>query len=133
MKTCIINHKRYTVERRFNMVANFYFTDKRGIEYLVDAEDVAGWNEEEHGKATATIDDAIAYARDLAEGSEDGIFWWKMKAPADIERELERIRQSLKAENISYGEVARLQELAEFIDPGDVELLEAAGVPEGTR
>ena len=28
------------------------------------------------------------------------------------------------------GEIAELESLAEFIDPGDVELLEAAGVPE---
>lgn len=43
---------------------------------------------------------------------------------------LEYLRGELRAERISYGELAELQGLASFIDPGDVELLEAAGVPE---
>ena len=43
---------------------------------------------------------------------------------------LEYLRAELRAERISYGELAELQGLADCIDPGDVELLEAAGVPE---
>ena len=43
---------------------------------------------------------------------------------------LEELRRELKAERISYGEIAELQSLAAYIEPGDVELLEAAGVPE---
>lgn len=43
---------------------------------------------------------------------------------------LEQLRQQLRAERMSYGELAELQSLAEYIDPSDVELLEAAGVPE---
>lgn len=43
---------------------------------------------------------------------------------------LEYLRGQLRAECISYGELAELQGLAEYIEPGDVELLEAAGVPE---
>ena len=43
---------------------------------------------------------------------------------------LEELRVELRAERISYGELAELQSLAGEIDPGDVELLEAAGVPE---
>lgn len=43
---------------------------------------------------------------------------------------LEYLRGELRAERISYGELAELQSLADSIDPGDVELLEAAGVPE---
>lgn len=43
---------------------------------------------------------------------------------------LEYLRSQLRAECISYGELCELQSLAEHIDPGDVELLEAAGVPE---
>ena len=43
---------------------------------------------------------------------------------------LEYLRQELRAERISMGELAELQDLAEYIEPGDVELLEAAGVPE---
>ncbi len=43
---------------------------------------------------------------------------------------LEYLRGELRTERISYGELAELQNLAEHIDPSDVELLEAAGVPE---
>ena len=43
---------------------------------------------------------------------------------------LEYLRGELRAERISYEELAELQSLAGQIDPGDVELLEAAGVPE---
>jgi hypothetical protein len=43
---------------------------------------------------------------------------------------LEYLRTELRTQCISYGELAELQDLAEYIDPGDVELLEAAGVPE---
>jgi len=43
---------------------------------------------------------------------------------------LEYLRGELKAERISQGELMELQSLADYIEPGDVELLEAAGVPE---
>lgn len=43
---------------------------------------------------------------------------------------LEYLRGEIRAERISYGEIAELQGLAEHIDPSDVELLEWAGVPE---
>jgi hypothetical protein len=42
----------------------------------------------------------------------------------------EYLRQEIRAERISWGELAELQSLASHIDPGDVELLEWAGVPE---
>lgn len=48
----------------------------------------------------------------------------------DIQERLERIRTELRADRISYGELDELQSLAKYIDPSDVELLEAAGVPE---
>jgi hypothetical protein len=43
---------------------------------------------------------------------------------------LEYLRGELRAERISYGELHELQSLAAHIAPDDVELLEAAGVPE---
>jgi hypothetical protein len=46
---------------------------------------------------------------------------------------LEHIRGVLEAECISYSELFELQELAEYIEPDDVQLLEWAGVPEGTK
>lgn len=51
-------------------------------------------------------------------------------ADKQIEERLEYLRGELRAERISYGELAELQSLVEYIDKGDVELLEAAGVPE---
>ena len=48
----------------------------------------------------------------------------------DIAARLEYLRGEIEAERISYGEIAELQSLAEYIEPGDVQLLEWAGVPE---
>ena len=47
-----------------------------------------------------------------------------------IAQRLEYLRGEIRAERISYGEIAELQSLAEHIDAGDVELLEWAGVEE---
>lgn len=43
---------------------------------------------------------------------------------------LEELRQELRKECISYEELVELQSLVEYIDKDDIELLEAAGVPE---
>lgn len=48
-------------------------------------------------------------------------------------RRLEYLRSELRAEQISYGEIAELQGLASYIKSDDVELLEAAGVPEDIK
>lgn len=48
----------------------------------------------------------------------------------EIKSRLEYLRGELRKECISYGELAELQSLAEYIEPGDVELAEAAGIPE---
>ena len=47
-----------------------------------------------------------------------------------IKKKLEYFRQELRAERISQGELIELEFFAKYIDEGDVELLEAAGVPE---
>ncbi len=47
-----------------------------------------------------------------------------------IKGRLEYLREELRQERISTGELIELQSYAEHIDKGDVELLEAAGVPE---
>lgn len=48
----------------------------------------------------------------------------------DIKKRLEYLRKQIKNESISYGEISELQSLAKYIEPGDVLLLEWAGVPE---
>ena len=47
-----------------------------------------------------------------------------------IEERLEYLRGEIQAERISYGEIAELQSLADYIEPDDVELLAWAGVDE---
>lgn len=70
-------------------------------------------------------------------GDDDGAYvqaWvWVTDAEAglDPQSRLEYLRGELQAERISQGELLELQGLAEYIEDGDVELLEPAGVPEG--
>jgi hypothetical protein len=45
-------------------------------------------------------------------------------------KRLEQLRKELRAERISYGELAELESLKEYIDEDDVELRQAAGIPE---
>lgn len=45
-------------------------------------------------------------------------------------KRLEELRKELRAEKISYGELAELESLKKYIDDDDLELLQAAGVPE---
>lgn len=49
---------------------------------------------------------------------------------ADVATRLEYLRGEIRAQRISQGELHELQGLVAQIDPGDVELLEWAGVPE---
>ena len=51
-------------------------------------------------------------------------------ATPEIKARLHDLRHELRNESISYGELAELQSLSDYIEPDDVELLEAAGVPE---
>jgi hypothetical protein len=55
------------------------------------------------------------------------------KTPRDakkVKQRLEYLRGELRTEQISTGELVELQDLVPHIDPSDIELLEAAGVPE---
>jgi hypothetical protein len=49
---------------------------------------------------------------------------------SQIKARLEYLRGELRNESISWLELAELESLAPYIDADDVELLEAAGVPE---
>lgn len=49
---------------------------------------------------------------------------------ATIKQRLEELRAEIQAERISTSELIELQVLAQYIDKGDVELLQWAGVPE---
>lgn len=50
--------------------------------------------------------------------------------PLKIIQRLEYLRAEIRAERISYAEIAELESLAEYITADDVELLQWAGVPE---
>ena len=83
MNIAIINHKRYSVEHRFNMVGNWYFTDKDGNQFLIDGEDVGIWADN-MGLKWDGVNTAIACARDLVATADDGCFWWKTIPAQDI-------------------------------------------------
>ena len=53
-----------------------------------------------------------------------------MPTKQQIKERLEYLRGEIRAERISLMEIIELEELAPYINPGDVELLEWAGVPE---
>jgi len=43
--------------------------------------------------------------------------------PKNIKQRLEYLRGEIRAERISYGEIAEIQSLIKFIEPNDFELL----------
>ena len=47
-----------------------------------------------------------------------------------VKERLEYLRGEIEAERISTGEILELESLAAYIEPGDVLLLQWAGVPE---
>jgi len=49
---------------------------------------------------------------------------------AEIKNRLEIIRKDIQAENVSTSQLLELQTLIPYIESGDIELLEWAGVPE---
>lgn len=53
--------------------------------------------------------------------------------PATVHERLEYLRGEIEEERISQGEIAELQSLAAYIEEGDVQLLEWAGVPEHAK
>lgn len=59
--------------------------------------------------------------------TEAGDYAWEV---ATVEERLEYLRRQLQDERISTDELLELQSLARHIKPGDVELAEAAGIPE---
>lgn len=52
---------------------------------------------------------------------------------AQIKARLEYLREQIEEECISYGEIAELESLADEIEPGDILLLEWAGVSENSN
>ena len=48
----------------------------------------------------------------------------------NVKKRLEYLRKEIRAERISYSEIAELQSLSKYIDDDDIELLQWAGVSE---
>lgn len=53
-----------------------------------------------------------------------------LQAKKAVKKRLEYLRGEIRGERISYGELVELQSLAKYIETGDAELSEAAGIPE---
>jgi hypothetical protein len=112
----------------------------------LDAAENADWDElEEAGIITPCVGHAVESEKDEIESIDNLIAAQNMVIDAkalgtsepslfddiDSKKErLEEIREELNNESISYGELVELQELTEFIEEDDVQLLEAVGVPE---
>jgi hypothetical protein len=112
----------------------------------LDAEEDADWDKlEEAGIIAPCVGHAVESEKDEIESIDNLIAAQNMVIDAkalgtsepslfddiDSKKErLEEIREELNDESISYGELVELQELTEFIEEDDVQLLEAAGVPE---
>jgi polyhydroxyalkanoate synthesis regulator phasin len=79
-----------------------------------------------------TKEKAIAKAKELEKKNKmaGGMMAKGGITPAKAKKRLEELRKELRAERISWGELTELQSLKDYIDKDDVELLEAAGVPE---
>jgi len=58
------------------------------------------------------------------------VCWNRPYTIVNITKRLEALRIEIRAERISTGELIELQGLAKYIEKGDVELLQWAGVPE---
>ena len=56
----------------------------------------------------------------------------KIRLESQAQSRLRYLRAEIEAERISYEEIAELQRLKDYIEPGDNLLLEWAGVPENT-
>lgn len=80
-----------------------------------------------NGSTQADIEGGSFFVRD---GIRIPIFAGVTGAQIDAAERLEYLRGELRAEGISVSELLELQSLVQYIEPGDVELLEAAGVPE---
>ena len=56
--------------------------------------------------------------------------WVEHQKAENAKERLEYLREQIIQEDMSYGELAELQSLKEYIDKDDVQLREAAGIPE---
>lgn len=140
------------VYRRVTPTFNFAVQGVANTDACIVAVDTRGHLHLIHGdNAVEPVDEtgALAACRQLLkaeamqQGDRSGYVMGAVSAAIDMARaaveplrhsrqRLEYLRGELRAERISYGELAELQSLAAFIDPDDVELLEAAGVPESS-
>ena len=151
--TVEIANENVAGQLEFESVEEVYATDELDMIPVdesevvdLDAQEDADWNDlEEAGLIAPCAGHSVESEKDEMESVENLIqaqnlvkekTLFKPEEPSlfdavDAKKErLEEIRESIQDENVSYGELVELQELTEFIEDDDVELLEAAGVPE---
>lgn len=98
-----------------------YMTIKANSEE--EAEELAQEHIDDHGLNSADgVEVEVTHRDTHTQGTQD--------VTQEIQDRLEYLRTQLNEECISYSELAELQSLAAHIEPGDTQLLEAAGVPE---
>lgn len=86
-----------------------------------------GWVDDVAGAGELVLYSAENLAEPVVIGAHELV---ELYVPEDVAERLEYLRGEIEAERISQGEIAELQDLAGYIAPDDVQLLEWAGVPE---
>jgi len=97
-----------------------------GLKKIKEGEDVKFLEKLNNGETLIEYE-GFKYMVDLENKMAKG---GSVKPTIKIKRRLEQIRKSIQNENVSYGELAELQSLSQYIDPNDIELKQAAGIPE---
>jgi hypothetical protein len=103
----------------------------------LDAQEAAQMKANRYNTPYAVVENLHGYSEQTLERAseleDEGFEVISIHYPEDsevIKEKLEKIRKSLRAESISYDELAELETLKHYIEPGDTELAEAAGIPE---
>ena len=106
----------------------YYFEKENGYDYT---HRVKIWEEMNGYEMKKTYENIYEMLKRIVEANGKKMkHGGSVKVPIKVKKRLEAIRKSIQNENVSYGELAELQSLSQYIDPSDVELREAAGMPE---
>lgn len=95
-----------------------------GEEGIIASEDMNG------GKYIVQLGDSMKGFKPGEILVKEGVYEAKKIKEKDAKKRLEQIRKSLRREDLSYGEIAELEALSDFIEADDIELRQAAGLPE---
>ena len=135
----------YDIDITFDSISELKEKVDAGLKEIIDWFDGKYYNDSDAEMKIRRMADGGAFAPNVSNGTEfmsgvyadggfmDGVYakgGGVSNVPKNIQERLEYLRGEIRNESISYGEIAELQSMKEYIDPNDVELLEFAGVPE---